>query len=221
MPNIFVRVAGVVLIAAFAIEPALGETLFKIVSVKDDVIIGLSDAELSELGGDAGGIANAIAKKGSLSVWQYGQRYAAGGEREMAPVAKIGVLANNSLRVEPYKQPFKVLPHPVAADDDDGQKPPVAQSDTPPEQPKVCVTDNTGYRERGGSSEFYVELTNACNRTHVCTVKAYVVGAEGGRAGSGTVTLPAADGAPTREIWSMQTAQMGGMATVSRNCTPE
>jgi hypothetical protein len=29
----------------------------------------------------------------------------------MAPVAKIGVLANNSLRVEPYSQPFKVLPH--------------------------------------------------------------------------------------------------------------
>jgi hypothetical protein len=29
----------------------------------------------------------------------------------MAPVAKIGVLASSSLRVEPYKQPFKVLPH--------------------------------------------------------------------------------------------------------------
>jgi hypothetical protein len=92
-------------------EAASAETLFKIVTVKDEVIVGLNDAELAELGGDAGGIAKAIAAKGSLSLWQYGQKHAANGDREMAPVAKIGVLANNSLRVEPYKQPFKVLPH--------------------------------------------------------------------------------------------------------------
>ena len=30
---------------------------------------------------------------------------------EMAPVARIGVLADNSLRIEPCKQPFTVLPH--------------------------------------------------------------------------------------------------------------
>ena len=222
MPNMFVRLAGVVLIAAFAVQPALGETLFKVVTVKDDVIIGLNDAELAELGGDAGGIANAMAAKGSLSVWQYGQKYAAGGEREMAPVAKIGLLASNSLRVEPYKQPFKVLPHAVDGDNEVGQKPPVAQDDTPPEQPKVCVTDTTGYRNSGGTNEFYVELINACARPHVCTVKAYVVGAEGGKAGSGTLTLPAAaNGIAAHETWSMQTAQMGGMATVSRSCTPE
>lgn len=103
--------AAASLIALFASEGALAETLFKIVTVKDDVIVGLNDKELAELGGDAGGIAKAIASKGSLTLWQYGQKHAADGERQMAPVAKIGVLANNSLRVEPYKQPFKVLPH--------------------------------------------------------------------------------------------------------------
>ena len=111
MSNMFVRFAGAGLIAVFVTQPALGETLFKIVTVKDEVVVGLNDAELAELGGDAGGIPKAIASKGSLSVWQYSQKHAAGGEREMVPVAKIGVLANNSLRVEPYKQPFKVLPH--------------------------------------------------------------------------------------------------------------
>lgn len=111
MSNTFVRFAGAGIDRRFVAQPALGETLFKIVTVKDEVVVGLNDAELAELGGDAGGIAKAIASKGSLSVWQYGQKHAAGGEREMAPVAKIGVLANNSLRVEPYKQPFKVLPH--------------------------------------------------------------------------------------------------------------
>ena len=111
MKKTVLRLAAASLIVFFAKEAAMAETLFKIVTVKDDIIVGLNDAELAELGGDAGGIAKAIASRGSLSVWQYGQKHAADGERQMAPVARIGVLANNSLRVEPYKQPFKVLPH--------------------------------------------------------------------------------------------------------------
>jgi hypothetical protein len=103
--------AAASLIVLFAGEGALAETLFKIVTVKDEVIVGLNDKELAELGGDAGGIAKAIAANGSLTLWQYGQKHAADGERQMVPVAKIGVLANASLRVEPYKQPFRVLPH--------------------------------------------------------------------------------------------------------------
>jgi hypothetical protein len=93
-----------------AAVPASAETLFKIVTVKDEIVVGLNDAELKDLGGDAGGVAKAIAAKGSLSLWQYavGQK---NGERFVGPRAKIGVLAHASLRVEPYKQPFKVLPH--------------------------------------------------------------------------------------------------------------
>ena len=101
--------------------PALAQTikpkdqamtsLFKIISVKDEIVIGLNDAELKELGGDAGGIAKAIAAKGSLTVWQYGVHRGKDGDNEVGPRQKIGVLANSSLRVEPYKQPFKVLPH--------------------------------------------------------------------------------------------------------------
>jgi hypothetical protein len=95
---------------AFASAPASAETLFKIVTVKDDITVGLNDAELKEFGGDAGGIAKAIASKGSLTLWQYGVTKK-DGDSVLAPRAKIGVLANASLRVEPYKQPFKVLPH--------------------------------------------------------------------------------------------------------------
>jgi hypothetical protein len=104
--------AGAVLAAAFlAPATASAETLFKIVTVKDEIIIGLNDAELKEFGGDAGGIAKAIAAKGSLSVWQYGVQRGKDGQSEVGPRQKIGVLASASLRVEPYKQPFKVLPH--------------------------------------------------------------------------------------------------------------
>ena len=91
--------------------PVRAETLFKIVTVKDEIVVGLNDAELKDLGGDAGGIAKAIAAKGSLSLWQYAVTQGKDGERQVAPRGKVGVLANSSLRVEPYKQPFKVLPH--------------------------------------------------------------------------------------------------------------
>jgi len=101
--------------AACAILSALqaaasAETLFKIVTAKDDIVVGVNDAELKELGGDAGGIAKAIAAKGALSLWQYNVTRK-DGEMVVAPRQKIGVLANASLRVEPYTQPYKVLAH--------------------------------------------------------------------------------------------------------------
>ena len=114
MTSVAKCLAGAALSAAFftlAGLPASAETLFKIVTMKDDITIGLNDAELKDLGGDAGGIAKVIAAKGSLTVWQYGVQRGKDGESEVGPRAKIGVLANASLRVEPYKQPFKVLPH--------------------------------------------------------------------------------------------------------------
>jgi len=33
------------------------------------------------------------------------------GELQQAPTAKIGLLANSSLRVEPYSTPYAILPH--------------------------------------------------------------------------------------------------------------
>ena len=104
-------VAGAVLAAAvFAAAPLRAETLFKIITVKDEVTVGLNDAELKDMGGDAGGIAKALKAKGTLTLWQYAVTQQ-GGERAVTPRAKIGVLAHDSLRVEPYKQPFKVMPH--------------------------------------------------------------------------------------------------------------
>jgi hypothetical protein len=86
--------------------------LFKVVSVKDEVVIGLNAAELSRLGGsDAGAVAKALREKGTLNVWQYATRKAANGDLEQAPRAKIGLMAHDSLRVEPYASPLKVVPH--------------------------------------------------------------------------------------------------------------
>ena len=87
-------------------------SLFKIISVKDEVVIGLTPDELSGLGGaDAGAIAKALVAKGTLSVWQYAVRKGANGDLEQAPRARIGLIAHDSLRVEPYASPLKVIAH--------------------------------------------------------------------------------------------------------------
>jgi hypothetical protein len=96
--------------AAWAQDKAT--TLFKVITVKDEIVIGLNPEELGAIGGqDAGAVAKALATKGELTVWQYAVRHAPSGELEQAPLRKIGLLANSSLRVEPYASPLKIVPH--------------------------------------------------------------------------------------------------------------
>ena len=86
--------------------------LFKIITVKDEIVIGLNADELSRLGGqDAGAVARALAAKGEMTVWQYGVRRGPNGEPQQAPTQKIGLLANSSLRVEPYTTPYAIVAH--------------------------------------------------------------------------------------------------------------
>jgi hypothetical protein len=86
--------------------------LFKIVTVKDEIVIGLSADELKALGGtDASAVAHALAQKGDMTVWQYNVHRGPNGELQQAPTAKIGLLANSSLRVEPYTTPYAIVPH--------------------------------------------------------------------------------------------------------------
>lgn len=87
--------------------------LFKIVTIKDEIIVGLSHEELQALGGnDASAVARALSQKGDLTVWQYNVHRGPNGELQQTPTAKIGLLANASLRVEPYSTPYRIVPHP-------------------------------------------------------------------------------------------------------------
>ena len=87
-------------------------SLFKVITVKDEIIIGLSADELKALGGsDAGAVAHALAQKGDMTVWQYNVHRGADGQFQQAPSAKIGLIANTSLRIEPYTTPYPVVPH--------------------------------------------------------------------------------------------------------------
>jgi hypothetical protein len=86
-------------------------SLFKVVTTKDEIVIGLTDDELSKIDGrNAGGVAKMLAAKGAMTVWQYAVRKAETGALEQAPLRKIGLMANASLRVEPYTSPLKIVP---------------------------------------------------------------------------------------------------------------
>lgn len=84
--------------------------LFKIVTVRDEVIVAVPPDEASALRPEAAAIGQALAAKGALTLWQYAPRKGADGALEMAPRAKISVLAHDSLRVEPYTAAVRVVP---------------------------------------------------------------------------------------------------------------
>jgi hypothetical protein len=105
-------VAGLIM-ESIVVQPAYAAekvSLFKVITSKDEVTIGIPESELAKMDGNAGGIAKTLVANGSLSVWQYAVRKSASGDLEQAPLHKIGLIANDSLRVEPYASPLKVLP---------------------------------------------------------------------------------------------------------------
>lgn len=100
--------AGLVPILALAAAPARAQgapVLFKVISTKDDVVIGLP-------GGDVEALAKRLVADGQVTAWQYAPRKAANGDLEQAPLRKIAILRQESLRIEPFRSPIKVVPLP-------------------------------------------------------------------------------------------------------------
>ena len=106
--------AATLIMESVVIQPALAAdkvSLFKVITAKDEIVIGLPEGDLAQVDGkNAGGIAKMLVAKGSMSVWQYAVHKSASGDLEQAPLHKIGLIASDSLRVEPYPTPLKVLP---------------------------------------------------------------------------------------------------------------
>lgn len=112
MATLLVTSVQVLVLAPAAWAQETKTDLFKVVTTKDEIIIGLSADELKALGGsDASAVAHALAQKGDMAVWQYNVHRGANGELQQAPTARIGLIANSSLCVEPYTSPYTIVPH--------------------------------------------------------------------------------------------------------------
>ena len=108
-----IGLAGLIM-ECVVIQPAFAAdqvSLFKVITSKDEIVIGLTDNELAKVeGNNAGGIAKMLVAKGSMTAWQYAVRKAPTGDLEQAPLRQVGLIASESLRVEPYASPLKVVP---------------------------------------------------------------------------------------------------------------
>ena len=86
---IFAALAMLTVPAATAIADENKISLFKVVTVKDEIVIGLSSEEMRTIGGsDAGAIAHALAQKGDLTAWQYNVHRGPNGELQMTPLCQ-------------------------------------------------------------------------------------------------------------------------------------
>lgn len=110
-----IALAGLILESVVS-HPAFATSkvsLFKVVTAKDEIVIGLDDDQLATFEAkNAGGVAKHLAEKGTLTAWQYGVRKAEAGALEQAPLRQIGLFSNDALRVEPYTTPLKIVPLP-------------------------------------------------------------------------------------------------------------
>lgn len=85
--------------------------LFKIISPKDEVVIGLTTEELRLFGAssDLDGLARHLASAGQMTVWQYAVRKDQGGNLQQAPLRRIAIFRNDTVRIEPYATPLRVI----------------------------------------------------------------------------------------------------------------
>ncbi|WGT62170.1 hypothetical protein [Variovorax paradoxus] len=99
---------------AAAVRPARAQApapiqLFKVVSPKDEIIVGV---EAAQLGTGAGPgvqrLAELLAAKGQLTLWQYASQKDAAGALVQAPLRQVAVFKNDLLRIEPYTTPLAV-----------------------------------------------------------------------------------------------------------------
>ena len=96
-----------------AARPGHAETpdvaLFKVVTIKDEILVGMPRAELASMGGDAGGIARTLVGRGAITLTRFTIRKGPGGDLEIAPSSEIAILAHASIRIEPYAASLAVV----------------------------------------------------------------------------------------------------------------
>ncbi len=94
---------AVLVTAGTALAQAAPVQLFKVVTVKDEITIGVTAAEAAKLG--AGPLLDALAtvlnRQGQLSAWQYAVRKGSDGSLEQAPLRRVALFKTDSLRLEP------------------------------------------------------------------------------------------------------------------------
>ncbi|SHJ30547.1 hypothetical protein SAMN02745194_02256 [Roseomonas rosea] len=98
-----------------ALAQEAGVRLFKVVSPRDEVTIGLTAAELSALGSgpEVERIARKLVADGQLTVWLYAVGRAPDGSTRYAALRRVALMRNETLRIEPVTPALPVAPPPA------------------------------------------------------------------------------------------------------------
>lgn len=87
-------------------------TLFKVITAKDDVVVGVSKETLEAMGRGVplDLFAAELQKRGQMSVWQYASTKNAQGQLVMSPLRRVNIIFSGTSRIEPYSSPLKIMP---------------------------------------------------------------------------------------------------------------
>ena len=99
--------------AASALAQQATVKLFKIITSKDEVEIGLTETELRGFGSgpDIEVLAKKLAADGQITVWQYAVQRAPDGATAHMPLKRIAIFKTDTLRIEPFNPaPLKAVP---------------------------------------------------------------------------------------------------------------
>ncbi|MGG5886095.1 hypothetical protein ACLF3G_03075 [Falsiroseomonas sp. HC035] len=115
----FALLATMPLIMAAPLRPALAQAavevrLFRIMTMREDLVLGLMPAELAALGSgpEVDVLARHIVAAGQLTGWRYVVTRASDGGTQLAARDRVAVLRQDALTVEPYRAALPVLPPP-------------------------------------------------------------------------------------------------------------
>ena len=101
--------AGIFGVATQSARAADGVKLFKIVSTRDEIVVGVTDKDLSGEGSDLARLTAKMKAAGQLEVWRYAVRKAANGDLEQAPSTRVMLIFSDTMRIEPYATPLKIV----------------------------------------------------------------------------------------------------------------
>jgi hypothetical protein len=105
--------AALLLAAAPAAAQAPVE-LFRIITVRDAVVVGATPAELAAMGRGAplDVLAARLQAAGQVSLWAYASGRAPDGSLRLNPTGRVAIFRTDTLRIEPYAPALPVAPPP-------------------------------------------------------------------------------------------------------------
>lgn len=114
-PRRFVLALPLLALASAAAAQAPAVQLFRVISQRDTITIGLTAAELAALGSgpEAERIGRALAAQGQLGAWRYVVGRAPDGSTRYAPAGRVSILRQETYRIEPYAPALPVAPPPA------------------------------------------------------------------------------------------------------------